>query len=336
MAMRRLAVVVFAAALSMPAVAFGQPVQLEADITGGVSTDDVSAAATQVRVFGDAPGGWRLFLEGAWAARAGDGDAATDAFGSAYPYRNRAQAIEAYGERLFRPGKAIVGLRAGRYRTPFGIHTRGDHAYGGFLRAPLIRYDGYFALSNNFLESGAEVVAGLPQLSVTTSVGVPTDVGSSRRRSGLATVSRIQGFHGPWVVGLSHIRSKPYFPARFARGQSVFTGVDVRWTHDGIQVLGEWITGRPFDGTSTDGWHIGVIVHRQGMGPVTAVARTEELDYDALPPRARWARRHTIGARVRLPRHLSAQVNVLHQTGDLSTSARTAADLALTYSLRLP
>jgi hypothetical protein len=246
------------------------------------------------------------------------------------------QAIEAYAERLFRPGKALVGVRAGRYRTPFGIHTRGDYAYSGFLRAPLIRYDGYFALSNNFLENGAEIVAGLPQLHVTSSVGAPADAGTAQRRAGLDTVSRIQGFRGPWIVGVSHIRSRPYFPERFAHGQSVFTGIDLRWTRDGIQVLGEWLTGHPFDGVKTDGWHVGVIVHRQAMGPLTAVFRTEALDYDAVPPRARWARRHTIGGRVRLPRHFSAQANLLHQTGDLASSADTAVDLALTYSVRLP
>jgi hypothetical protein len=77
------------------------------------------------------------------------------------------------------------------------------------------------------------------------------------------------------------------------------------------------------------------MVHRPAMGPVTAVWRSEQLDYDASAPFARWARRHTAGARIRLLRNLSAQVNVLHQSGDLTDAYTTALDGALTYSIRL-
>jgi hypothetical protein len=317
---------------SSPALA--QPIIVEADLTGGYTSDEAGALATQVRAFGDIPLGLRVLAEAAWAARS-DTDESTDAFGAAYPYRNRVQIIEAYAERLFHPGPALLGFRAGRYRTPFGIYTRGDYAYSGFLRAPLIRYDGYFALSNNFLEHGAELIAGIPQLYIETSLSAPADVGDSVRRSGVDSVTRLQGYYGPWIVGVSHIRTQPYMPERFARGRSVFTGVDLRWTAGGVQVSGEWLTGRPFDGTSTTGWHADVMVHRPVMGPVTAVWRSEQLDYDASAPFARWARRHTAGARVRLLRNLSAQVNVLHQSGDLTDAYTTALDGALTYSIRL-
>ena len=58
------------------------------------------------------------------------------------------------------------GVRGGQYRTPFGIYSRSDYAYQGFLRAPLIRYDDYWSISNNFLERGVNVVAGGPRLQV--------------------------------------------------------------------------------------------------------------------------------------------------------------------------
>jgi hypothetical protein len=315
--------------------ASAQSVHVESDLTAGYSTDRIAAAATQVRLFGDVGRGLRVYLEAAWAARTDD-SRPTDAFGAAYPYNNRAQATEVYVERLFRPGRALVGFRGGRYRTPFGISTRGDYAYSGFLRAPLIRYDGYFALSNNYLEDGAELVVGVPQLYASTTIGRPADVGSAPRRPGTDSVSRVQAYRGDWIVGASHIRTTPYMPAIFAHGPSVFTGVDLRWTHDGVQVSGEWITGRPFDGTSTRGWHAAVVLHRPSMGPVTVVSRAEALDYVAIAPFARQAHRQTVGARIRLPKQLAAQVNVLHQTGDLSASRATALDLALTYSIRLP
>ena len=90
--------------------------------------------------------------------------------------------IEAYGERTFQPGRFLVGIRGGRYRTPFGISSGSDHAYNGFLRAPLIRYDDYYALSNNFLEHGADVIVGVPRLTLEVSAGArPT----SERHAGV-------------------------------------------------------------------------------------------------------------------------------------------------------
>src|SRR5438128_12238174 len=119
----------------------------------------------RLRGFGEMKSGMRFFVEAAWATRRSeDDDSGSDAFGAAYPYTDRAQVIEAYAERTFRPRHALAGVRLGRYRMPFGISNASEHAYSGFLRAPLVRYDGYFALSNNFLEHGADVIVGVPWL----------------------------------------------------------------------------------------------------------------------------------------------------------------------------
>ena len=88
------------------------------------------------RAFGEAPLQLRYYFETAWA-RGGAGK--SDAFGSAYPYGDRVQVIEAYAEWL-RGGTALVGARGGRYRVPFGIYSASDHAYNGFVRAPLIAF----------------------------------------------------------------------------------------------------------------------------------------------------------------------------------------------------
>jgi hypothetical protein len=146
-----------------------QSLTTEAAVSPGVSTEEnISAAAVQFRAFGDVKAGIRFFAEAASGTRSHDD---SDVFGSAYPYGNRVDVIEAYGERLFRPRSAVVSVRAGRYRTPFGISAGSDHGYSGFLRAPLIRFSEYFALSNTFLEHGADVVAGVPWLTVEASVG---------------------------------------------------------------------------------------------------------------------------------------------------------------------
>jgi len=304
----------------------------EIDVTGGYSTEGVRAISAQARLFGEAKGGMRFYLEGTWTEV---GSAESDAFGSAFPYHaDVPRPMEMYAEKMFRPGGYVAGVRVGRYRTPFGIYGRGDHAYSGFLRAPLIRYEDYFALSNSFLEGGVDVVFGRPALNMETSLGIPQDPIDARRRTGLDWVVRGQVFRGPFIIGASYIRTRPARTRSFARGDTTFAGIDLRWMHEGVNVRGEWITGTPFDGTSTDGWYVDGIVHKPAMGPVTAVVRVERLDYTA----GRFSffpRRLTAGARVVLLRSLVAHVNAVQQTGLPESDHEHALDVALTYTLRL-
>jgi hypothetical protein len=330
--MKRAIAALLASVVLQASSAAAQTVSAEAAQTVGQTSDGLTAAATQVRLFGDALLGTRFTVEAAWAARAGEAEE-TDAFSSAYPYDNRVQVIEAYGERTFRPHTALLAVHGGRFRTPFGISAGSDHAYSGFLRAPLIRYDDYFALSNNFLETGVGVVAGVPSLYVETTLGTPGDVGEAKRRPGLDRIVRVQGSYRSLIVGLSHISTNPFQPIRFARGRAAFTGVDARWMRKGVEVRGEWITGQPFDGTRTTGGYADLLIHRPGLGPVTAVLRAERLSYETAPPRAIYAQRYTAGARVRLLNNLAAQVNVMRQHG-LPESRPTSLDVALTYVFR--
>ncbi len=328
--MRLLPFVVVAVVIA-PRVVMAQSVAAELAVTGGASTEDVRAGATQVSVFGDLPADVRVYAEAAWGSRSRTG---TDVFGAAYPYDKRVRPIEVYGEKILRGEKLLGGVRAGRYRTPFGISGRSDHAYVGFLRAPLIRYDGYWALSNNHLEGGLDVFAGTPHLQIETSLGLPQDVGVAVRRRGLNRVFRVQGYRGTLVGGISHVRSKPSDQRSFARGEAVFSGVDVRWMLHGLQVRAEWITGQPFEGPSTSGWYVDAVLHRRMLGPVTLVARTEELDYDA-GARSAYRKRYTGGARVQISRALVGHVNVVHEPRPIRNRA-TAADVALTYVIRYP
>jgi hypothetical protein len=317
-------------------------------VTGGYSGEEVRAAATQLRLFGEVPTGILYFAEAAWGQRwAGDDPViggglngadpmGTDVFGAAYPYSGHVQLMEIYGERSFRPRGALLGVRVGRFRTPFGIYSRSDYGYSGFLRPPLIRYDGYFALSNNWLEDGATVTAGIPQLFVEASLGRPSDMGHAHRREGTDGSIRVQGYRGSLIVGVSHARSNPYLPVRFAIGRQAFTGVDFRWASSaGIQVRGEAIKGHSHENNvSTTGWYVDGIVHRVGMGPFTAVLRGESLDYAADPPRARNARRFTLGTRVRWPGPFTTQLNYVRQRGDLPHIRKSSVDFSVTYSFR--
>jgi hypothetical protein len=101
----------------------------------------------------------------------------------------------------------------------------------------------------------------------------------------------------------------------------------------GLQVRGEWIFGRPFDGVTTRGGYVDVSVHRRGFGPVTPVARAERLDYEA-GPFSIFEHRFTGGARVHLAQWLTAQINVIHQPRGLAANRATVVDAGLTASFR--
>jgi hypothetical protein len=323
------------------APAHAQSVTTEIDLTTGYSSEhNVKAVAAQMRFFGEMTSGIRFNVEGTWARRSEEG---TDAFGAAYPYGDRVQLSEAYAERTFQRGPGLLGVRVGQYRTPFGISGRSDYAYGGFLRAPLLRYDGYWALTNDFLERGVNLIVGTPRLSVEASLGSPGDIGATKRRPGLDGVVRFQGYHRNLVLGVSHINTDTY-GASFAKGRMAFTGVDGRWTRDGLQLRGEWIIGQPWDGPTTTGWFVDAIVHRRFMGPVTAVFRSERLNYSSVRPFSyldtpgftEWqGSRQTAGGRVRLPLGFIAQINVLRQSDLLARYGRASVDVAVTYSLRM-
>ena len=326
-----LAVATFTAATPAAAPpAAAQSLTAEVAQTGGYSTDDSAAAAVQGRAFGDAGAGVKFMIEGAWATRSGG---ETDAFGAAYPYDEHVKLIEAYAERTFQPGGSLLSVRGGRFRTPFGISNGSDHAYSGFLRAPLIRYDDYYALSNNFLEHGVSVVAGVPRLFVEAALGAPDDVGEAQRRHGLDRIVRVQGAYRSAIVGVSHIVTLPYQDPRFARGQATFTGIDARWMHRGLELRGEWLTGRPFDGTTTSGGYVDVRLHTPALDFVTPVFRAERLAYDADARFAIYPYRFTTGARVQIRPALTAQVNVLRQHG-VPHQGETAFDVAVTYVVR--
>jgi hypothetical protein len=312
--------------------AAAQSVIAEADLSVGHSTDGASAAATQVRLFGPIErSAWQMFAEVAWGGIWSS--TTSDAFTSAYPYDRRVRPIETYVERTFRPQGALISVRPGRYRTPFGISGRSDHAYSGFVRAPLIRYGTNWALSNEFLETGVDVIAGMPSLYAEASVGVPQDAGDDHRRRGVDTVLRTQAFFHSVIAGASYLRTQPSMVGEFVQGRMTFSGVDARWMRGGVELRGEWVDGHPFDGVRTRGGYLDAVVHEPGMGPVTAVARVERLDYFAGPFSA-FYRRVTVGGRVRISPAIGVQVNVLHQPRRPEGTPATAFDAGLTYSIR--
>ena len=101
-----------------------------------------------------------------------------------------------------------------------------------------------------------------------------------------------------------------------------------------VQVRGEWLGGRPFDGTTTTGGYADVIVHRPVMGPLTALLRAERLAYTAPEPHALYSHRYSAGVRVRVWKGLAAAIGVSHQAGQQTQSRPTAIDFGVSYSAR--
>jgi hypothetical protein len=313
------------------APAAAQSMTGEVDMSAGASTEDVRAGSVQARLFGANAADWRFFGEVNWGDTGSD---TSDAFSGAYPYDGSFRVTELFVEKTFRPRGYLLGMRGGRYRTPFGLSARGDHAYSGFTRAPLIRYGKDFALANTWFEGGLDVIAGRPALYAETSLAVPVDEGELRRRSGLDASIRVQGYYKSLIVGASRIASgRDRALGSFAAGRSIFNGVDGRWTSHGVQVRGEWIHGHPFDGVKTTGGYLDVSVHHRRLGPVMVVGRAERLDY-AAGPFSLYEHRFTAGTRIRLPQCLSAQVNVIHQPTGLAQDRTTVMDAGLTCSVR--
>lgn len=330
MAVKKIALLL-AAALLLPRLGAAQELTREVEMSGGHSSEDVQAGGVQARLFGTVAGGWRVYLEGSWA---GVTRAGSDAFGAAFPYDQRLRPMELYAEKIGRPRSLLVGIRAGRYRVPFGIYSRSEHGYSGFTRAPLIRYGSNWALSNTAFETGAALLVGVPAFTVETSVGVPLDSGPyARPTRTLDLTVRAQAYRGGLIVGASYLNSRAYIEGPWVEGRTAFGGVDARWMRSGVQLRGEWLFGRSFDGVATYGGYVDVSVHRQRMGPFTAVARAERLDYEAGEHSA-YMRRYTAGTRMRISRDLSLQVNVLHQPGGFIDGRRLAADIGLTNTFR--
>ena len=117
---------------------------VEADLTGGVTSDKRGALATQVRAFGDVPLGLRVLAEAAWAARS-ETDESTDAFGAAYPYAAACRSSKPMPSGCFtRAGPSSdsaqgdIGRRSGSIRVAIrvlGISPRAADSIRRILRA---------------------------------------------------------------------------------------------------------------------------------------------------------------------------------------------------------
>lgn len=329
MVSRRFHVAAFLAAALAPSGAQSEPA-FELDVTGGFASQrNTTALATQLRLFGATTTDLRYALEVSWAD---GGPRPTDAFSSSYPYDHRWTVMEAYVDQPLRLGPLPARVRMGQFRPPFGFYDRSEHAYTGFLRAPLLRYPGYWGLNNYWTELGVGVFAGVPALSFEGAVGTPQEHGGRPHR-GTDLVGRIQTAQGDLILGASYVRTLPEAAYFFATGGTWFLGLDARWAREGWQLRGEYLTGVPHSDTETRAWYLDLSVHRPWMGPVTAVARYEGLSYFA-GPFSSSDHRLTVGARSRLGRNLTVAVNLVHQPSGLPGRSNTSGDVGVTYSVR--
>ena len=214
-------------------------------------------------------------------------------------------------------------------------HHEVSTGYTGFVRAPLIRYGQDFALSNTWLEHGVDIVAGSPRLFLESSLGVPGDEGGLRRRRGLDRSIRVQGYYKALIVGASRLYSgRDRALGDFAHGESLFNGVDGRFTTAGSSSVANGFSDGRSTGSTTTGGYLDLLVHRRALGIVTPVARIERLDYEAGPYFSLYLRRVTGGARIDMPGCFTGQINVIHQPAGLAAGRRNVMDAGITCSVR--
>jgi hypothetical protein len=125
-----------------------------------------------------------------------------------------------------------------------------------------------------------------------------------------------------------------------------FTGLDARVMVAGVRVRGEFLHGQPWNGPSTNGWYAETIVHRpvHGPGDRGVPVRTARTTRQTCRSRGTtkddymtWeGQRQTVGGRIRLPGHFTAQVNLIRQSEELGEYGRTAFDVAVTKSIKPP
>jgi hypothetical protein len=342
--MTRFSAAVALACLVAPVPAQAQAVVAELQQSNGVSSDATSTTSTQLRLYGEPVGNLRFKLEGSFGQRYGT---QSDLLGTAYPYGGHADLMEAYAEYLLPERSFVRSVKGGRYRTPFGISSASEQAYIGFTRPPLLRYPDYWAVGNNYMEHGADVVVGWPRFSAELSVGRPADVGTAVRKPGMDTVVRLEGSSDALIVGASFIDTQPFLP--LGSGPARFGGLDVRWMRSGVQLRGEYMRGQTMSMTSTDGGYVDLIAHRPGMGPFTALARAEWLDYDVPVWRELGfhAKRFQVAVRMRVWQGLSVATGLMHQQGSIGATIlegfvpryvahnrNTATDFSVTYTVR--
>jgi hypothetical protein len=120
----------------------------------------------------------------------------------------------------------------------------------------------------------------------------------------------VQASVGDVIVGASYIHTQPFKEQFWAHGDTEFSGS----TRAGCAAASSCAAS---GSTATVRGHENlrrlrdVMVHRQFMGPVTAVLRAERLDYEA--DRFSSYPRATPRAQSRLSSMLVAHVNVLHE-----------------------
>ena len=217
-------------------------------------------------------------------------------------------------------------MRAGRFRTPFGLHGRRTRLHG-FLRAPLIATRFHWALSNTFLEHGVNVMVA------PTRCQFRIHGGASGRRWRTAAPRRLdqvcaQGYHGDSSSATATSDAAYRTPAmpRARRLQR-------RRRPPGCAAACSCAVNGSTDSRATACTR--AALHRrlrqsQRDGPITALARMEVLDYDA-------------GARsvlARRPRSCCACWSLtactrrsMRRTGAVpSTAPANSVDAALTYT----
>ena len=281
----------------------------------------------QVRVFGAAAADWRFFAEAAWAAR----DRVSRPTRSARRIRTTAGCGRWKRTSRRRSGSRTRLLRRSRRPLPHAVrHLR--------TRATTPTPDSFARRSFATAGTGRSRTRSSKPASASIA-GAPDALCRSQRRRAARMRAR-SGARAALDVGV--------------RGQAYYRSVDRRRQHAcaagrATSARGSRADGLPRHRRALDARRrpasrrvdrrpavrrrrrprrlLDAIVHRIGMGPVTAVARVERLDYDADEHSDATCAAYTAGARVRADGRVSGAGQCHRQPVALDGQRRTALDV---------
>ena len=185
-------------------------------------------------------------------------ESGSDAFGAAYPY-DRDAAADGDVRRATVParGAALVGSRRPLPRAVRHLRPERSRLQRLPARAahPVRQRTG--RSRTRFSKRGVDVLAGRPSL-------YSRDEPRARRSETRGVRAAAGARHGDpragvlrsLIVGASYLHTQPSRTRPFVQGDMEFGGVDARWMRGGVQLRGEWIGGRPFDGVATRGGYV--------------------------------------------------------------------------------
>lgn len=189
-----------------------------------------------------------------------------------------------------------LNVRAGKFRKSFGIYSRAETEYMGFLDLPLVKDNAVNGLLLSGSETGMRLERRNPRLDIQLSIlSSDEDAPIFAGRNNL--LARAQTYSGDLILGASRYQGGTADTGRFG-----VWGLDWRHSRPYIIVRGELVTGSAGP-QRMHGGYADAFYHFPSIPKLTALARMESLTGDVSTHAL------TLGGKYRMSRQMTVFVN---------------------------